>query len=209
MELKRLIQQWNGFPELSMEERPILTSDLEKIVVQNPLSNAFYLRKKLMVRIAILSFLLLIGTWQVRSQWIDHGDDLYPQSALIIVLLYTLYFHLRLLFFADYPTLLALPLLKFLSKLETILDKYIVSFKLVSVLAGFYLLFITEAALSRLSPGAYGFLSRNDWCKWPILVLFAVSFDVLLLYTIIPVYRRLLSTVSRYKEGIEAKAQNK
>jgi len=33
MELKKLQQQWNSFPETSMEERPVLSSDLEKIVV--------------------------------------------------------------------------------------------------------------------------------------------------------------------------------
>ena len=55
MELKKLLQHWNSFPEVSMEERPVLSSDLEKIVVKNPLSDAFYLRKKLVIRIAIMA----------------------------------------------------------------------------------------------------------------------------------------------------------
>ena len=48
MELKKLQQHWSSFPEVSMEERPILSSDLEKFVVKNPLSDAFYLKKKLL-----------------------------------------------------------------------------------------------------------------------------------------------------------------
>ena len=51
MELKKLQEHWDSFPEVSMEERPVLSSDLEKIVVKNPLSDAFYLRKKLLGRI--------------------------------------------------------------------------------------------------------------------------------------------------------------
>ena len=209
MELKKLLQQWNSFPEISMEERPVLSSDLEKIVVKNPLSDAFYLKKKLVLRIAIISILLLLNTWQFRRQWITDGNDLYPQGALFVLLTYSLYFHIRLLLYADYPTLLALPLLNFLSKLETILDKYILSFKFMSALAGFYLLAGVELLLSRLSTVAYETLSRNDWYKWLILIFLSVSFDILLLHSVIPRYRRLLTTVKKYRDGIIAKAQNK
>jgi hypothetical protein len=193
MELKRLLQQWNGFPELSMEERPILSSDLEKIVVRNPLTNAFYLRRKLLIRIVIMAILWLVNSWQLRRQWVTSGNDLYPQTALFILLVYSLYYHVRLLFFADYPTLLALPLINFLGKL-------------LSALSGFYLLFLVEALLSRLSPGAYATLMQNDWYKWLILVFLSISVDILQLHIIIPGYRRLLSTVFRYRDGITAKA---
>ena len=209
MELKKLLQQWNSFPEISMEERPVLSSDLEKIVVKNPLSDAFYIKKKLTLRIAILSVLWIYNIWQFRHQWQTQGNELYPEGALFVLLAGSLYFHIRLLLYANYPTLLALPLINFLNKLETILDKYILSFKFVSALAGFYLLFGIETLLSRVSAGAYDTLSHNDWYKWLILIFLSVSFDILLLHTIIPPQRKLLETVKRYRDGINAKAQNK
>lgn len=209
MELKKLLQQWDSFPEVSMEERPVLSSDLEKIVVRNPLSDAFYLRRKLLLRIAVIGLLWLFDCWQLRGQWKTNGDDLYLIGALFLVLSFSLYFHIRLILFADYPTLLALPLVDFLTKLETILDKYIVSFKLVSVMAGFYLLNAIEILLSRCSKDAFGTLSRNDWYKWLILIFLAVSFDILLLHTLIPRYRKLQASVGRYRDGILAKAPRK
>jgi len=205
MELKKLLQQWNSFPEVSMEERPILSSDLEKIVVKNPLSDAFYLRKKLVLRIAVMSVLWLINIWQFRHEWQTQGNELYPQGALFILLAYCLYFHIRLLLFADYPTLLALPLINFLNKLETILDKYIVSFKLVSALSGFYLLFVVERLLARISTGAYESLMQNDWYKWLILIFLSVSIDILLLHTIIPRLKKLMTTVRKYRDGINSR----
>jgi hypothetical protein len=78
-----------------------------------------------------------------------------------------------------------------------------------SALAGFYLLAGVELLLSRLSTGAYETLSRNDWYKWLILIFLSVSFDILLLHSVIPRYRRLLTTVKKYRDGIIAKAQNK
>lgn len=209
MELKKFQQHWDGFPEISMEERPVLSSDLEKIVVKNPLSDAFYLRKKLLARIIVFSVLWLVNVWQLRIQWKTDGPDLYQTVALFGLLTYTVYFHIRLLLFADYPTLLALPLISFLSKLETVLDKYILSFKFISGLAGFYLLGGIELLLSRWSKGAQESLSHNDWYKWLILIFISVSVDILLMHTIIPGYRKLLTTVNKYKEGIQAKAQNK
>jgi hypothetical protein len=209
MELKKLLQHWNNFPEVSMEERPVLSSDLEKMVVKNPLSDAFYLRRKLVIRIAIMAGLWLINIWQLRQQWKSDGNELNLQGALFILLAFSLYFHIRLLFFADYPTLLALPLLNFLGKLETILDKYILSFKFISALTGFYLLFIVEFLLSRMSASAGETISRNDWLKALILIFLVVSIDILQLHTIIPRYRKLLATVRKYREGILAKTQNK
>src|SRR5579872_1492865 len=104
MELKKLLQYWNSFPEMSMEERPVLSSDLEKIVVKNPLSDAFYLRRKLLIRIAIFGGLLLFNSWQLHVQWTTGGPELRIQAALFFLLLFSLYFHIRLVLFADYPT---------------------------------------------------------------------------------------------------------
>jgi hypothetical protein len=207
MELKKLQQQWNSFPETSMEERPVLSSDLEKIVVKNPLSNAFYLRKKLLMRIAVFSVLWLINTWLLRLQWLGEGNDLYLQSAFFLLLSYAIYFHLRLLLFADYPTLLAMPLIPFLSKLEIILDKYIVSFKLLSAVTAFGLLVLFEQLLAAWNPQAYDSFSRNIWYKWLLIIFMAVSLDILLLNKAIPRYRKLLATVRKYKDGIIAKAR--
>lgn len=209
MELKKLQQHWDSFPEMSMEERPVLSSDLEKIVVKNPLSDAFYLRRKLLARIIVITVLWLIGIGQLRFQWKTDGPDLYPTVALFGLLTYTVYFHVRLLLFADYPTLLSLPLISFLGKLETILDKYVISFKFISGLAGFYLLWGIEWLLSRWNKGAEESLSHNDWYKWLILIFISISFDILLMHTIIPGYRKLQDAVRKYKEDIQAKAQNK
>lgn len=208
MELKRLLEYWDSFPEVSMEERPVLSSDLEKIVIKNPLTDAFYLRKKLLLRVAIIGVLWLIDCWQLHAQWIGNGTDLYVLGALFILLAFSLYFHIRLILFADYPTLLALPLVDFLTKLETIFDKYIVSFKLISAMAGFYLLQGIEWMLYRFSRDTYGVLSRNDWYKWLILIFLSVSFDILLLHTMVPPYRRLQATVGRYRDGIRERSSH-
>jgi hypothetical protein len=209
MELKKLLQYWNSFHEMSMEERPVLSSDLEKIVVKNPLSDAFYLRKKLLIRIAIMSCLWLLNAFQLHQQWVTDGNDLHLQFALFILLGASLYYHIQLLSFADYPTLLALPLVNFLAKLESILDKYILSFKFVSGVCGFYILSLTECVLSRISPGAYAAISGSDWYKGLILIFFAVSIDILLFQTIVPKHKKLMETVKKYREGILAKAENK
>jgi len=209
MELKRLLQFWETFPEVSMEERPVLSSDLEKIVVKNPLSDAFYVRKKLLLRIAVIALLWLVNSWQLRGQWKTNGSDLYVAAALFLLLSFSLYFHTRLVFFADYPTLLALPLVDFLTKLEAILDKYIISFKLISAMAGFYLLKGIEALLYAFSRNAYDSVSSNDWYKWLILIFLSVSSDILLLHTLVPRYRRLQASVTKYRDGILAKATDK
>jgi hypothetical protein len=209
MELNKLLQYWNSFPEMSMEERPVLSSDLEKIVVKNPLSDAFYLRKKLLIRIAVMSCLWLLNGSQLHHQWVTDGSDLHLQFALFILLGASLYYHVRLLFFANYPTLLALPLVNFLAKLETILAKYIVSFKFVSAISGFYILGLMEWALSRVSPGAYAIISDSDWYKGLILIFLAVSIDILLFQTIVPKQKKLMEAVKQYREGILAKAENK
>jgi hypothetical protein len=209
MELKKVQQQWNSFPELSMEERPILSSDLEKIVVANPLTDAFYLKNKLLVRIYIAAVLWLLNLYQLRVQWKTDGDDLFQQAALFFLLCYFIYFHVRLLLFADYPSLLALPLVPFLGRLETVLDKYILSFKVVSVIAGFYLLALVEQGLSRLNSGAFDSISQNGFYKWLIIIFLSVTFYILLLQSVIPKYRKLLTAVTKYKYGITTRSQKK
>lgn len=209
MELKNLQQQWDSFPEISMEERPILSSDLEKIVVKNPLSDAFYLRRRLLARIALFSVLWIFSIVRLRGEWKADGSDLYQVVALFGLLSYTVYFHIRLLLFADYPTLLALPLMSFLSKLETVLDKYIISFKFISGLTAFYALAGIEWLLGRWSAGAHDSLIHNEWYKWLILIFIGISIDILLMHTLIPRHRNLLATVRKYKEGIQGRPQNK
>jgi hypothetical protein len=209
MELKKLEQLWNSFPEMSLEERPVLSSDLENMVVKNPLSDAFYLRRRLLIRIGLLSILWLLDVWQLRVQWKSEGTDVYQIIAFLALLSYTIFFHVRLLLFADYPTLLAQPLIAFLSKLEVILDKYMFSFKFLSWVIGFCLLALFENGLSRINTAAYVNFSHNDWYKWLVLIFLSVSVDILLLHIFIPRYKKLTSSIRKYKEGIQAKAQNK
>ncbi len=209
MELKKLQQQWDKFPEISMEERPILSSDLEKIALKNPLSDAFYLKGKILIRLFAGGILWLLNSWQLRVQWLLNGNDLYQQIVLFGVLSYFIYFQVRLLFFADYATLLSLPLVSFLGKMETILEKYILSFKFISIIAGFYLTTLLQLGLSRVSTRAYDSISGNGWYKWLIIVFLTVTFDIGLLHTIIPRYRRLEAAIRKYQEGISTKPQNK
>jgi hypothetical protein len=209
MELKKVQQQWDGFPEVSMEERPVLSSDLEKLVVKNPLSNAFYLRKKLLARIIVFSVLWLLNAWLLRTQWKGNGNDLYLHTAFFLLLSWSIFFHLRLLLFADYPTLLSLPLIPFLDKLEIVLDKYIASFKLISAVCAFSLVVLFEQWVARANPSIYESFSQRDWSKWLLLIFLTVTFDILLLHLIIPQYRKLLATVQKYRVGILSKVHNK
>jgi CBS domain containing-hemolysin-like protein len=151
----------------------------------------------------------LLNIYQLRLEWRSDGDDLYRQAALFCILTWFIYFHVRLLLFADYPTLLSLRLVPFLQKLETVLDKYIHSFKVISVMAGFYLLALGEKLLSLLNGGAAGSFSQNGFYKWLIIIFLAVSFYILLLHALIPKYRKLLDAVRRYKYGIVAREHRK
>lgn len=209
MELKKVQQDWNSFPELSMEERPVLSPDLEKMVVNNPLAGAFYLKPKILGRILVATILWLVSIYQWRTELRTNGNDLYQQVALFFVLSYCLYFHIRLLFFADYSSLLSLKLVPFLGKIETVLDKYILSFGVISLLAGFYLLALFEKALSWLNNGAYAHISENGFYKWLIIIFLSVSIYILFLQSVIPKYKRLLTAVRSYREEIGAKSQKK
>jgi hypothetical protein len=209
MELKNLQQYWDNFPEISMEERPVLSSDLEKIVVRNPLSDAFYLKNKILFRIIAGGLLLLYNIYQLREQYITGGSDLDRQVVLFFTLGYFVYFHTRLLLFADYPALLALRLMPFLQKVETILDKYILSFGVVSILCGFYSLAVLEKILSWSKPGALLSMNNSGIYKWLIIIFLSVSFYILFLHMIIPKYKKLLAAVRKYKNGITSRPQKK
>jgi hypothetical protein len=208
MELKHLKDSWEKFPEVSMEERPVLSSDLEKIVVKNPLSDAFYLKNKILLRIAAGALLLLYNIYQLRIQYVTRGNDIDQQIGILLVLVYFIYFHTRLLLFADYSTLLGLRLMPFLQKVETILDKYILSFGAVSILLGFYTLSVLEKIFSS-SKGSFLSASDSSVYKWLIIIFLSVSFYILFLHTIIPKYKKMLTAVRKYKEGIGVRAQKK
>jgi hypothetical protein len=209
MELDKLQRQWDAFPEVSMEERPVLSSDLEKMVVKNPLSDAFYLRRKLLFKIYALSLLWILNSWLLRAQWIGDRRDIYFYAAFFLLLSWSVFFHVRLLLFADYPTLLGLPLISFLEKLESILEKYIASFKLICAVCSFGVIALFEQTIARANPAVYEAFLQRDWSKWLLLVFLTISFDILLLHTVIPRYRRLHGTVRKYRTGIiAAKAKN-
>jgi len=209
MELKHLKDSWDKFPEVSMEERPVLSSDLEKIVVRNPLSDAFYLKNKILLRILAGTLLLLYNIYQLRIQYLSGGSEMDVQIVIFITLAYFIYFHTRLLLFADYPALLGLRLMPFLQKIETILDKYILSFGVVSILSGFYSLAMLEKVLSWRKAGSLLSNHESSIYKWLIIIFLSVSFYILFLHTIIPKYKKLLAAVRKYKEGIGVRPQKK
>jgi len=201
MELKNLQESWDNFPEMSMEERPVLSSDMEKIVVRNPLSDAFYLKNKILIRIVAGSLLLLYNIYGLRTLYKYGGPGMDQQVILFFLLAYFVYFHARLLLFADYPTLLGLRLMPFLQKIETILDKYIFSFGILSILSGFYTLTLFEKGFyfSGSSPS----LLANGVYRWLSIIFLSVNFYILFLHTLIPKYKKLLAAVRKYKMGIK------
>lgn len=209
MELKDIQQHWNAFPEMSLEERPVLSTDLEKLVVKNPLSGGYYLKNKLVAKIVAGIALWLLAVYQCRLELKYNGGNLYEQVILLVILTYFIYFHVRLLLFADYPGLLTLRLIPFLGKIETVLDKYIFSFRIMSALAGFYLLAVFRKLLSLVNSNAYASVEQNPIYKWLIIIFLSVSFYILLLQSVIPRYRNQLATVRSYKEKISKKLQKK
>lgn len=209
MELKDLQESWDSFPEMSMEERPVLSSDLEKIVVRNPLSDAFYLKNKILIRIMAGSLLLAYNIYRLRALYKYGGPDKDQQVILFLLLIYFLYFHVRLLLFADYPTLLGLRLMPFLHKIETILDKYIFSFGIVSVLSGFYTLTLFEKVFHFSGGGPSPSLLYSWIYKWLIVIFLSTSYYILFLHTLIPKYKKLLAAVRKYQAGIGIRPQKK
>ncbi|HVU83742.1 MAG TPA: hypothetical protein VHC50_02815 [Puia sp.] len=208
MELKNLQESWDSFPEVSMEERPVLSSDLEQIVVRNPLSDAFYLKNKILIRIIAAGLLLVYNIYHVRTLYRNGGPGMDQQVVLFLLLGYFIYFHVRLLLFADYRSLLGLRLMPFLQKIETILDKYIFSFGVLSILSGFYTLTLFGKVFY-FSRGGSSPLLDNSIYKWLIIIFLSVSFYILFLHTLIPKYKKLLAAVRKYKAGIGALPQKK
>jgi len=208
MELKNLQESWDSFPEVSMEERPVLSSDLEKIVVKNPLSDAFYLKNKIRIRIVAGSLLLLYNIYRLRMLYKYGGPGMDQQVILFFLLTYFVYFHVRLLLFADYPALLGLRLMPFLQKIETILDKYVFSFGILSILSGFYTLTLFGKVFY-FSRGGSSLLLDNGIYIWLIIIFLSVSYYILFLHTLIPKYKKLLAAVRKYKAGIGALPQKK
>jgi hypothetical protein len=207
MELKKIQQHWNEFPEMSMEERPVLSTELEEVIVKDPLSGDFYLKNKLILKITVGSLLWLISVYQLWATFSEGRGDLYQQGILFLLLTLFVCFHLRLLLFADYPTLLSLPLMSFLGKIETTLEKYIQSFRIISAIMGFYLLAGIERILALISHDAYVSIQQNGLYRWLIIIFLSVTFYILLLHVVISKYRKLLSVVSEYKKEIEMQAQ--
>ncbi|HMH21668.1 MAG TPA: hypothetical protein VK563_07825 [Puia sp.] len=207
MELRKLSEYWNEFPEMSMEERPVLSSDLEKMALQNPFPASFYLKKKLVARIVAAIAIWLFNGWELRNSWRTDGNDLYQQVALFLLLSYFIYCQLRILFYADYPSLLALPLIDFLGKIEIVLNRYMHSFRIISMVAGCCLLAILEKVLFRTNSSAYLSISQNGTYKWLIIIFLSVSFYILLLHSVIKKYKKLETAVRSYKDRIVASPQ--
>lgn len=207
MELKKVQQHWDEFPEMSMEERPVLSTELEEVIVKDPLSGDFYLKNRLILKIAAGSLLWLISMYQFWTLYTDGGSDLYQQGALFLMLTWFVYFHIRILLFADYPTLLSLPLMSFLGKIEKTLEKYIQSFRIISAIMGFYLLAAIEKILAFISHDAYTSIQQNSLYRWLIIIFLSVSFYILLLHSVISKFRKLQAVVSEYKKEIEMQAQ--
>jgi len=207
MELKKLSEHWNEFPEMSMEERPVLSSDLEKMALQNPFPAAFYLKKKLLRWIAGGILLWLFDAWELRISWKTDGNDLYQQAALFLLLSYFIWQQVRILYYADYPALLGLPLMPFLHKTGAVLNKYMLSFRIISLISGCCLLAILEKVLFLLNSSAYQSISQNGLYKWLIIIFLSVSFYILLLHSVMQKYKKLLTAVSSYRDGIAASPQ--
>jgi heme exporter protein D len=192
---------------MSMEERPVLSSDLEKMAPQNPFAGSFYLKKKLLFHIVTGVMIWLFNARELRNSWKMDGNDLYQQVALFLLASYFIYSQVRLLLFADYSALLSLPLFSFLGKIENILDKYILSFRVISLVAGCSLLAILEKLLFRWNSGAYLSISQNGFYKWLIIIFLSVSFYILLLHSVMQKYKKSLAAVRSYKERIAASPQ--
>jgi hypothetical protein len=207
MELNKLSEYWNEFPEMSMEERPVLSSDLEKMAVQNPFPPAFYLKKKLLFRIVAGVILWLFNTRELRHSWKTDGHDLDQQAALFLLLSYFIWHQVRILFYADYRALLSLPLMAFLGKIENVLHKYMRSYRIISVILGCSMLALLEKFLSLINSSAYQSISQNGFYKWLIIIFLSLTFYILLLHTVIQKYKRLLTAVRSYKDRIAASPQ--
>jgi hypothetical protein len=203
MELRKLEEHWNNFPEMSMEERPVLSSDLEKMALHNPFAPDFYLKTKILFRIygGIVLWLLAIYFLKTSRRSVE-GGDLYQQCLGILLLGYFIYFHIRLLYYSDYANLGTLPLIAFLAKIEGILDRYMHTYRIISLLAAVYLPAIMGKLFSLINSDAKSGFGQNNFYKWLTMVFLSVSFYILFLNTRIPKYKKLWLAVRSYRQGI-------
>ena len=81
MDIRQHQESWNQFPEISMEERPLLSSDLDKMTMHNPFTGVFYLRNKLLARIVAGACLWIFTIFQLRASWLTDGPDLRSAGA--------------------------------------------------------------------------------------------------------------------------------
>jgi hypothetical protein len=202
MDLSKLQESWNGFPEMSMEERPLLSSDLEKMSMHNPIAGSWYLKNKLMARILIGAALWILAVFQLRLAWKTDSADLSQQAMSFLLLSYFIYFHLSLLINAGYPTLTSLQLIPFLAKVETLMEKYMHSFRIISILAAFYGVAVWEKILSLSNGGIASGLENNGIYKWLLISGLSAGIYTCCLHTVIPKYKRLMMAVRSYREGI-------
>jgi hypothetical protein len=207
MELKKLREHWASFPAMSMEERPVLTSEMEKMLVKNPFTKDFYLRNKILAGVITGMMLLLITLYQISSDARGTGKELYSLLFLACTLAGFIAFHLRLLFFADYPSLASLSLIPFLARIETIFHRYIQSFKIVSLLAGFYLQTLLEWMIRNCSANVHQLIWQNDVYRVLLIAFLSISTYIALLHFRINKYKKLRIAVRSYKEGISETAK--
>jgi hypothetical protein len=202
MDLKQIQENWNDFPEMSMEERPMLSTDLEKMALANPFARYLNLKNKLLVRIIVGGVLWPLAIYQLRLSWKKDESDWYEQLLGFALLTYYIYFHIKLFLYCDFTSLPTLRLEPFLSKIETVLDKYIFSFRIVSTLGAIYLLIVFEKILSFGDPAGYSSFSQNTFSKWLIVTFLTLTLYIAFLHYAILKYKKLLIAVSSYKVKI-------
>ncbi|MDR3715386.1 MAG: hypothetical protein P4L51_21475 [Puia sp.] len=207
MELKKLREHWAGFPVVSMEERPVLISEMENMLVKSPFTREFYLRNKILFRIAASLLLLLVVAFQVRNETAGTGGEPYFLFLLAATLAGFMGFNIHLLFFADYPSLASLSLVPFLDRIENIFQRYIHSFKILSLLAGFYAQMLLECILRSSNAGLYQSIRENTIYRILILAFLSISAYILLLSFRINKYKKRMLAVRTYKEGISDTAR--
>jgi hypothetical protein len=201
MDLNKLQTSWDGFPELSMEERPLLSSDLGKMTTHNPFAGPFDVKSKLQGRIVTGAVLWGLAIYRLDVSWRVDGADLYLQGLILVLLTYFIYFHVRLLLYAGYPTLASLRLIPFLTRIEHVMESYMHSFRMISILASLYMLAVLEKIFALSNGGASGML-ENGMNKWLILAGLSTGFYMFFLHTSIGKYKRLMMAVRSYREGI-------
>jgi hypothetical protein len=203
MELRKLEEHWNNFPEMSLEERPVLSSDLEKMALHNPLAPDFYLKNKILFRIYGSILFGLLAIYILKTSWKGgESSDLYQQCLGLLLLGYFIYFNIRLLYYSDYSSLGTLPLVAFLGKIEGILDRYMHTYRIISLLAAVYLPVVTEKIFSPINRDGYSGFGQSHFYKWLTMVFLSVSFYILFLHTRIPKYKKLWLAVRSYRQGI-------